>query len=268
MFYKAEYHIMGENPKKDTSVHAKVIELIQPWSSDAYFLITDKIFPIETGCIFLLNSFETRCVNTEDINKFCRNKIIISSDYLTEIFQKLQIPESAITFLQKNPVFYFNEQEKAQYELDALFKKATQAYNSSSSLALAEFTAATLDIFIFLFKRSKKNVPVFISNAKPINMAIEYINDNLNNENLDLDTICQNVHTNKYHLCHTFKENTGISVMKYIKERRINQAKRLIVETDMKIHDIGEMVGYANTSLFCKIFKQEVGCSPLKYRNR
>ncbi len=267
MFYKGEYHIIGENIKKSPFSKLKVIELVQPWSNDGYFVLNDKIFSIEPGCVFVLNAFETHCVNTPDINKFCRNKIIIDYDYLLTLFDKINIPESTISSFQNNPVFYFNIQDRSPYELDLLFKKAAEAYDDPSNIGFAEFITATIETFLFLFRKSEKKIPIFIDNNKPINKAMEYINNNLYNENLSLDDICENCHTNKYYLCHTFKETTGISVMKYIKERRINRAKQLLIETDIKICDIGSMVGYPNASLFCKIFKQDVGCPPLKYRN-
>ena len=267
MFYKGEYHIIGTKNPKRIITSRKIFELIQPWSNDGYFVLTDKIYSIEPGCIFLLNAFETHCVNTPDINKFCRNKIIIDLDFLIELLDKINIKENAISILQNNPVFYFNSQDKAPYELDNFFKRASKAYESTSNLAFADFISAALDIILFLLHKSKRNTPVYIDSNKPLNNAMEYINNNLNNENINLDDICKNCHTNKYYLCHTFKETTRMSIMKYIKDRRINQAKQLLVETDIKINIIAKMVGYPNSSMFCKIFKQEVSCSPLKYRN-
>jgi len=258
---------MGESVKNRNISNHKVIELVQPWSTDGYFIIKDKLFSIESGCIFILNAFETHCANTPDINKFCRNKIIISYDIFIEILEKLDLSKSVISLIENNPAFYFNSNEKTAFEIDALFDKATKAYNNHTAFSFAEFFSLTLNIFILLLKNIKKNVPIYFEDNKPINKALKYINNNLNTDTLTLDEICEYSNTSKYYLCHTFKETTGMSIMKYIKDRRINQAKKLLTETDIKIHDIGSMIGYSNSSLFCKVFKQEVGCSPLQYRN-
>ena len=63
-----------------------------------------------------------------------------------------------------------------------------------------------------------------------------------------------------------FKKYTGINFVNYIKELRINEAKRLLVDTDKKINEISMLVGYENEKHFMKIFKGMYGVSPSEYR--
>lgn len=48
---------------------------------------------------------------------------------------------------------------------------------------------------------------------------------------------------------------------------RINAAKRLLRDPSLKIGEIGEMVGYADTAHFARVFKKIVGMSANEYRN-
>ena len=48
---------------------------------------------------------------------------------------------------------------------------------------------------------------------------------------------------------------------------RINAAKRLLRDPSLKIGEIGEMVGYADTAPFARVFKKIVGMSANEYRN-
>ena len=52
----------------------------------------------------------------------------------------------------------------------------------------------------------------------------------------------------------------------YLKEIRMREAKKLLTETDMKIIEISQAVGYDNEKHFMKIFKRKTGVTALKYR--
>ena len=63
-----------------------------------------------------------------------------------------------------------------------------------------------------------------------------------------------------------FKKETGQTLIKYISWYRIEKAKELLKTTTMKVGDIAEKVGYVNASYFISLFRNNVGCSPAKYR--
>lgn len=63
------------------------------------------------------------------------------------------------------------------------------------------------------------------------------------------------------------KEKYQKTFKQLINEIRIKEARRLLVETDRTINDIGYIVGYNNITYFNSLFKQQVGKSPKEYRN-
>lgn len=63
-----------------------------------------------------------------------------------------------------------------------------------------------------------------------------------------------------------FKQYTGSNFVNFLKDIRIEEAKRLLEETDMKVIDISMKVGYENEKHFMKIFKSSCGVSPTEYR--
>ena len=64
----------------------------------------------------------------------------------------------------------------------------------------------------------------------------------------------------------TFQQYTGSNFVNYLKELRIAKAKQLLADTDMKIIEISQTIGYENEKHFMKIFKAECGVSPSEYR--
>ena len=62
------------------------------------------------------------------------------------------------------------------------------------------------------------------------------------------------------------KKENGKTLTKYIQEKRIEEAIRMIANTDMTIQEISHSVGIDDLSWFSKLFKSITGVSPTKYR--
>ena len=73
---------------------------------------------------------------------------------------------------------------------------------------------------------------------------------------------------NKYRICREFKDHFHSSPLQYLHRMRIQAAKDLLVETDLKVHEIGYEVGYENANHFITHFKKITGTTPSQYRAR
>jgi AraC family transcriptional regulator of arabinose operon len=67
-------------------------------------------------------------------------------------------------------------------------------------------------------------------------------------------------------LSHLFKQVTGGSVEEYRRNRRLQEAARVLVSTDMPIKEIAYQLGYQHTSSFVRAFKAGFEMSPSRYR--
>ena len=85
---------------------------------------------------------------------------------------------------------------------------------------------------------------------------------------ITLDTIAEACFTNKYYLSHLFTRAQGVSVGKYILDKRIKEAKRQLENKDLTVAQIAADVGFNDSSYFCRVFKKETGLTPLAYRKR
>jgi AraC-like DNA-binding protein len=70
------------------------------------------------------------------------------------------------------------------------------------------------------------------------------------------------------HFFRCFNKATGASPMDWLRRERINQAKRLLSETDELIRVIAEQVGYRDPFYFSRDFRKLVGVSPRLYRKQ
>ena len=68
-------------------------------------------------------------------------------------------------------------------------------------------------------------------------------------------------------ITHLFREKMGVSFYKYVTQRRLNEAKSLMME-GMALEKVATRVGFGDYSAFFRAFKAEFGISPREFRNR
>lgn len=102
-------------------------------------------------------------------------------------------------------------------------------------------------------------------NKQKIQQAIQYIEENYDTD-LNMAVVSNNLSMNYSLFSLAFKQYTGSNFVNYLKDIRMREAKRLLEETDMKIIEISQRVGYDNEKHFMKIFKASCGVSPSEYR--
>lgn len=102
-------------------------------------------------------------------------------------------------------------------------------------------------------------------NKEKIVQAVLYIKENFKSDlNMAVVSNCISMNYSLFSL--NFKQYTGMNFVNYLKKIRVEEAKRLLEETDEKINDISRLVGYENDKHFMKIFKSVCGVSPSEYR--
>ncbi|WP_137790888.1 response regulator [Bacillus sp. E(2018)] len=86
-------------------------------------------------------------------------------------------------------------------------------------------------------------------------------------EDMSLERLANGFFFSREHISRKFKQETGLTLSKYITKLRIDQAKRWLKESDESIFSISTMLGYQDEKYFSKLFKKEVGITPFEYRN-
>lgn len=102
--------------------------------------------------------------------------------------------------------------------------------------------------------------------AQELEKAINTIEQNYNTK-LHLEDMLQEIHVSKYYFIKLFKQYKGISPYEYLIRFRINQAKKLLLQSDMNVYEIALQVGFDDSNSFIRCFKKYTNSTPLKYRN-
>lgn len=85
-------------------------------------------------------------------------------------------------------------------------------------------------------------------------------------EDISLQDAAEQLHYSDAYFCRFFKQNFDKSFIMYLSELRIEKAKELLADITVNIKEIGQKVGYRDSSYFTKVFKRITGVTPSEYR--
>ena len=105
------------------------------------------------------------------------------------------------------------------------------------------------------------------ANSFIVRQALAYLEENFA-QKMTLQDIADHCYVSQWHLSKLLNKHTGKNFYELLNETRIGAAKRLLRDPSLKIGDICELVGYADTGHFSRVFKKIEGMSANEYRNR
>ena len=104
------------------------------------------------------------------------------------------------------------------------------------------------------------------SNQKTVQMAKAYAETHYANADLSINDVCGALHLSPAYFSNMFKKETKMTFMNYVLQLRMEKAKDMLTDTDLKAFEISERVGYSEPNYFSYCYKKYYGCSPKEYR--
>lgn len=147
-------------------------------------------------------------------------------------------------------------------ELPEIFDKINNISGKYADMVLSGYLNVMMSII--LPRLNLKTVDK--ENNSAFNCLIDYCTRNFK-EDINLDTVAEELHLSKYYISHLINHRLKQNFNEYINNLRIAEACNILKETDTKIADISENVGFGTIRSFNRAFKQIMGVSPAEYRN-
>ncbi len=203
---------------------------------------------------------------------------VTCSSGLTETAVPVRLGEKLVGFLQTGQVFR-RKPTAAQFarvarQLAALGPAAPpeeleKAYFHTRVLSPTEHEAVVRLLSVFaqhlavvsnqLVVRQEHPEPPMVTRAKA------YIEEH-QAEDLSLGEVARAVHASTFYFCKVFKRATGLNFTEYVSRVRIEKAKNLALNPNLRISEIAFAVGFQSLTHFNRVFKRIVGMSPTAYR--
>ena len=104
------------------------------------------------------------------------------------------------------------------------------------------------------------------SQRREIAMAKNYVAAHLE-QKITLPMVASHVNLNESYFSHLFKKEMGCNFIDYVNFQKIERAKVLLRQTDLKVNEVSSRLGFENANYFNILFKRLAGASPNAYRN-
>jgi two-component system response regulator YesN len=208
---------------------------------------------LQTNEDLSLKHFIVENVLTELIDT-CGSGFVVGLDGKTLLGIITLKEDVAVKGLEEETHIYLQRALKAPYLLQ-------------TSARLTDFSSIpdTVESMRAAEKTDAQPNPAGKNSYETIDIAIQYIVANFN-ENLSLQKVASVVFLNPVYFSQLFKQKTGTGYKEYLTQLRLERAKALLADTNMKIIDIAYSVGYHDIRHFTQVFRNKYRMTPSKLR--
>lgn len=266
--------ISHDNDLTEIEHHHDFIEIIFVTKGKGTQIISNNEYEVSEGDIFILQGFQNHyfkdASRVEIVNLMfdpVKNPNLVSQDVKTiGGYPALFILEPRYrNRMHFKNMLHLNSVDlaKSEYILNGMLHELTHkepGYELFLKNKLEE-------IIIFL---SRKYSQISYPKAKSlvrIGKAIAFIENNFQ-KNIYIKQLAEMSFMSIRNFQRIFKDSTSLSPNDYLLELRIQNASKLLTETDSAIYDVSGQVGIADWFYFSKAFKKRFGISPTKYRKQ
>ncbi len=96
------------------------------------------------------------------------------------------------------------------------------------------------------------------------NMILQFLREY--HTGITLADLCRHFGRSKSYISHMFKKESGMSLRKYCNNLKLEDAKKLLVDTTLSVTEIALDTGFNDVSYFISLFREKFSVSPLQYR--
>lgn len=121
-----------------------------------------------------------------------------------------------------------------------------------------------MKVLVLMVLREAKEA---VEGNRMLDCVIEFIKNHYA-EKISLDELAELEHISKSYLSRKFKERTGLSVVSYINQIRIERSRQFLMMSGLSIDEIAYQVGFDSPKYFHRVFKEITGESPAGFRRQ
>jgi AraC-like DNA-binding protein/ligand-binding sensor protein len=159
----------------------------------------------------------------------------------------------------------------ASWGLNVSREKLQRIYSEARVLSSKQYDAMVKLLKIFAEHISLVSNQIMVrrqnSESPVIKRAREFILEN-QTEDLSLSQVAKAVNTSTFHFCKMFKKATGLNFTEYVSRVRVEKARNLLLNPNLRVSEIAYEVGFQSLTHFNRVFKKITGRSPTDYRDQ
>ena len=243
------------------------IEIIMPVENQYQVSCRKELFTIQEGELLIINSGVIHGMPSTVHGE----RLILQVDLpllhgVADMKSTLStIPQALLLTPSTAPAIHAKVQE--------LMLEISREYYSGAILISASIYAKLLEMLVLVGREyaGKRNTSDMVSgkqqeHTEKLLTLCNYIHEHCT-EDLCLDEAAALAGFSKYHFTRLFKNYTGVSFYKYLNQKRIEHAEKLLADPDLSITEVALQSGFSSLSSFIRMFKLINDCTPTEFRN-
>jgi len=258
------YKPHGDDPSKLIHHNHDCHELVLVESGHVSFSIENTICKAGPHTLVIIGNLERHHIFVDGL-PYHRRVMLIPNAFLTE---KIRMPQLVSFFLYRPKGFEHVLQldDELYRTIERDFDTIIEEFNSNLQLKEQRLEVLLELLLIDLFRG--KHECFSWENREDMNIVYQvqrYVSQNFTKD-ISLSETAERFHVSQYYLSHRFQSIAGYGFQQYLIFCRLNEAKRLLITTDLPVSILCEQCGYEDTNNFIRAFRKREGITPLQYR--
>lgn len=235
-------------------------------SGERNYFIKDNIYRVSKGDLVFINEYDLHKTTSVGRSPAHERIVIYFRDQLFDPDIAL-LQDEFSPFRTGNPVLSLQIHE--QRYVEDLLHRIIAEFRTRGRNFEACLKALFMELFIYALRCCEKRINQPVSSEKRLHKGIaeivRYINQHYA-DRLTLTDLAGRFFISPHYLSRIFKIATGFSFIEYLTTLRIKEAQKLLRETNLKVAEIAQQVGFEDFAHFGRVFKKLTGNTPLQYR--
>ncbi|MBD2863127.1 AraC family transcriptional regulator [Paenibacillus oceani] len=253
------------------------LEFIRVSRGSVTVRIDRETFEAQAGDIFFFNSNQIHSVTTEvDANGNGKGEIqgmVFDKSLLLLAADNPAIRQALSLFGGSNVIRnHYDTKHPLWAELAEAMEKAYDEYTKQElayEYGILSCIYRVMAPLLRLHQHEPRNgdAEKHAASFRRLQPAIDYMEHHYAGK-VQMERVSQTVNLSPYHFSSLFKKVFGLPPIRYLTRIRIEQAKRMLLDSDIPVTDVAEKSGFCNINYFDKVFKEQTGFTPMEYRKR
>ena len=258
------YKPLGEDRSKLVHHNHDCHELVLVESGQVSFSIENTICEAGPHSLVIIGNLERHHIHVKK-EPYQRRVMLIPNAFLTE---KIRMPQLVSFFLYRPKGFKHVIQldDDLYHKLEKIFDKIIEEFKANLRLKELRLEVLLELLLIDLFRG--KHEYFSWENREDMNIVYQvqrFVSQNFA-KNITLSETAEKFRVSQYYLSRRFQSIAGYGFQHYLISCRLNEAKRLLITTDLPVSILCEQCGYEDTNNFIRAFRKREGITPLQYR--
>ncbi|MFJ7513035.1 AraC family transcriptional regulator [Peribacillus simplex] len=240
-------------------------------SGKCNYLIGSNIYMLEPGDILLMNGMTLHSPKVDLNDQYVRSIVHFEHEGITPFLHSLHSLNVLKPFQEYNN-YRLSLRGCEKEEVECILQRMAHYFEKKDTFNYNRFRLNFIDLLYVIFDQFQSSTEIIDKTKVPNNKEncvqriITYLEENYEAD-ITLETLQSHLHVNKFYLTKLFKQITGTTIMTFLYEYRINEAKKMfLLDKDISVTTVSYKVGFKHLSHFSRLFKQHVGISPEAFK--